>query len=447
MSVRKLQSIALAFLCLATFSRTQDKPQVFIRPSPQEEIILAVPDVQPQNPERAAELTDAIRTLNQVLWDDLKFAGYFTMAGKSFYPPRPIMRPEDLDYDAWSTLPFKISFLSTGNLDLVGGILRAEFRLFDMKQRTMSFGQRISGDTDQVRSIAHRWADEIVYRLTAGASRGIASTKIVYSSRRGGAKEIYVMDYDGYDQQAFTRNGSINLFPVWSPDNSKLAFVSYRTGKPEINIHSYIDGSRLPFPMFNTLASTPAISPDGTQVAFALRTPRGDTDLFISKLDGSERRNITNHPAIDTSPTWSPSGKQLAFISDREGAAGQVFICDADGANMRRIVKEGGDADSPSWSPDGRLIAFHWKPHLAESYDIYIAAVSSGMINQLTTNGGSNVNPSWAPDSRHIAFESDRSGSKQIYIMLVGGNVADTRMITNQGNNTSPAWGGYVRKD
>jgi len=447
MSARKTQLIVLALLSLAPLSLPQDKPQVYIRPSPQEEIILALPDIQPLNSDRAAELADPLRTLNQVLWDDLKFAGYFTMAGKGFYPKQPIVRPEDLNYDAWSTLPFKISYLGAGTLDVVGGILRAEFRLFDMKQRTMGFGQRISGDTDQVRSIAHRWADELVYRLTAGASRGIASTKIVYSSRRGGGKEIYTMDYDGHGQQVFTRNGSNNLFPVWSADNSKVAFVSYRTGKPEINVHSYVDGSRLPFPMFNSLASTPAFSPDGTQLAFALRSPRGDSDIYISKLDGSDRRNLTNHPAIDTSPVWSPSGKQLAFVSDREGAAGQVFICDADGANVRRIVKEGGDADSPSWSPDGRLIAFHWKPHLAERYDIYIASVSSGMINQLTSDGGSNEGPSWAPDGRHIAFQSNRSGTWQIYIMLLGGNAADIRMVTNQGNNTSPAWGGYVRKD
>jgi len=447
MSLRRTYLVALAFLVLVPVVRTQDKPQVVIRPSPNEEIILALPDIQAQNPERAAELSDAIRTLNQVLWDDLKFAGYFTLAGKSFYPPQPIIRPEDLKYDAWSTLPFKVSFLSSGTVDLVGGILRAEFRLFDMKQHTMAFGQRISGDSDQVRSIAHRWADELVYWLTAGASRGIASTKIAYTSRRGDAKEVYVMDYDGNDQQAFTHNGSLNLFPVWSQDNSKLSFASLRTRKWEINVYSYVDGSRLPFPIFNTFASTPAFSPDGGHLAFALRTSRGDTDIFVSRLDGSERQDITNSSSIDSSPVWSPSGKQIAFISDREGAAGQVFICDADGANVRRIVKEGGDADSPSWSPDGRWLAFHWKPHMAERYDIYIAEVSSGQIRQLTSGSGSNVGPSWAPDSRHITFESDRNGTKQIYIMLVGGDESTVRMVTSQGSNTSPAWGGYVRKD
>ncbi len=250
------------------------------------------------------------------------------------------------------------------------------------------------------------------------------------------------MDYDGHNAQAFTHNNSLNLFPNWAPDNSKLAFVSFRTGKPEINIYSYTDGSRLAFPMFNSFASTPAISPDGTQIAFALRSPRGDTDIYVSKLDGSERRNITNNPAIDTSPTWSPSGKQIAFAS---GLPSQICICDVDGANLRRIVKEGGDADSPAWSPDGRWIAFQWKPHLATNYDLFMVEVSSGRIYQLTSNSGSNENPSWAPDGRHIAFQSDRTGSNQIYIMLIDGS--EVRMVTSQGNNTSPAWSGYFRRE
>jgi len=424
----------------------QELPPVTIRPRPSEEIILAVADVQPVGQDRAAGISEAIKTFNQVLWDDLSFSGFFTMAGKSFYPPQPIVRPEELNYDAWDGLPFKISYLTAGTVESSGGSLKFELRVFDMKQRTQAGGgQRITGDPDQVRAMAHRWADEIVYRLTAGASQGIASTKIAYSSRRGNAKEIYVMDYDGYNPQAFTHNGTNNLFPNWAPDNSKLAFLSFRTGKPEINIYSFTDGSRIPFPMFNTFTNAPAISPDGTEVVFSLRTPRGDADLFISKLDGSDRRNITNNPAIDTSPTWSPSGRQIAFASDRGGSASQIFICDVDGGNLRRIVKEGGDADSPSWSPDGKWIAFHWKPRMSTGYDIFVAEASSGRTRQLTTSSGSNESPSWSPDGRHIAFQSNRTGSTQIHIMLLDGS--ELRMITKQGNNTSPAWSGYFRKE
>ena len=444
MLVRQLLCSALALAGLASFTAPQDRPQIVIRPPAQEEIILAVPDVQPRLPEQSADLADSLRTFNQVLWDDLKFSGYFTMAGRSFYPPKPIVQPEDIDYDAWAVLPFRVSFLAAGSLERAGGTLRAELRIFDMKQRTMSFGQRISGDPGQARMIAHRWADEVVYKLTAGASRGIASTKIAYTSRSGNAKEIYIMDYDGNDPRAFTRNGSTNLFPSWAPDNSKIAFTSLRTGKPEINIYSYIDGSRLPFPMFNTYANTPVIAPDGEHVVFGLRNPRGDSDLYVSKLDGSDRRDITNNPAIDGSPTWSPSGKQMAFGSDREGS-NQIYICDADGANVRRIVTEGGDADAPTWSPDGRWIAFHWRPRYGDNYDIFVAEAGSGKLWQVTSNSGSNESPTWAPDSRHLAFQSNRSGSFQIYIALADGT--EVRIVTAQGVNTGPAWSAYFRRE
>jgi TolB protein len=444
MSSKTVLSALLVFAAALPFLYTQDTPPIMIRPRASEEIILAVVDAQPAVASKSAEVADALKTFNQVLWDDLAFSGFFNLASKSYYPLQPVVRPEDVNYDQWSTLPFKTSFMTAGTLELKNGILQAEVRIFDMKQRSVMFGTDFRANADQVRYIAHKWADEIVYKLTAGASRGIASTKIAYVSRKGNAKEIHLMDYDGYNQSAFTHNGALNLFPNWAPDNSRLAFTSARTRKWEINIYSYTDGSRLDFPIFNSFASTPAISPDGNEVAFALRTPRGDADIFISRLDGSNRRNITNNPALDTSPTWSPSGKQIAYASGSEGSGSQIFICDTDGANVRRIVKEGGDADSPSWSPDGRWIAFHWKPRLSTRYDLFVAEAASMRIRQLTSNGGSNENPSWAPDGRHLVFESNRSGSKQVYIMLL--DDSEPRMVTKQGNNTNPSWSSYFRK-
>jgi TolB protein len=440
----KILTFALLLFSTALPSLCTPQQVPVLHPRPEEVPILAVADVQPASPEKAAELSEPLKTFNQVLWDDLSFSGFFTMAGKSFYPPRPVS-PENMNYDAWNGLAFKVTYLTAGTMDSFGGALHAKLHVFDMKSRSESFGLEVSGDQDQIRAMVHRWADEIVYRLTAGASKGIASTKIAYVSRKGNAKEIYVMDYDGYNAHEFTHNGSLNLFPNWAPDNSKLAFASYRP-HPEINIYSYLDGSRIPFPIFNSLAYAPAISPDGTEIAFALRTPRGDTDIFISKLDGSGQRDITDNPAIESSPTWAPSGRQIAFVSDRrQPGISQIYICDADGSNVRGIIKEGGDADSPAWSPDGKWIAFHWKPRLSTTYDIFIADVASGRITQLTGDNGSNEYPSWAPDGRHLAFQSNRTGAIQLYIMLL--DSSELRMITKQGNNTSPAWSGYFQRE
>ncbi|MDR0309989.1 MAG: hypothetical protein LBJ21_00220 [Acidobacteriota bacterium] len=450
MTAKKLLFVLLAVLAIQTSLRPQDNSRISLFPRASEDVILALANVQPIVP-GSTELNGAATVFNQILWDDLEFAGVFTLAGRSFYPDKPIRRPEvDIDYDAWNELPFKINFIVTGNISpFQDGRLRMELGVYDIRQRKQAFSRAYTGDINQTRTMAHRWADEIVHQLTAGASRGIADTKIAYVSQKGKAREIHIMDYDGYNPTQFTNNGSLNLFPSWSADNSKLAFVSYRPS-PEVVIYSILDGLRLPFPMFNTLASTPAISPSGQEIAFSMRTAGGGSNIFISPLDGSRLRSLTNNntaTAIETTPTWSPSGRQIAYIS---GMPGQIFIRDIDGSNQRRIIREGGDSDGVTWSPDGRWLAFHWKPRRSSSYDIFVADSASGIIRQITSGNSSNESPSWAPDSRHLAFQSNRSGSWQIYIMRLDGidskDGKGVRQITTQGINRSPAWSGYYNK-
>ena len=71
----------------------------------------------------------------------------------------------------------------------------------------------------QVRKYAHQFADEIVNKLSGGAS-SITSTQIAFISARTGNKELWIMDYDGSNQHALTSLGSISLTPRWSPDAS-----------------------------------------------------------------------------------------------------------------------------------------------------------------------------------------------------------------------------------
>ena len=444
MPVKTLLFILLAVLAMQSSLLPQSASKITLFPRASEELILAVADIQPVIPGQA-DMNGVANVLNQVLWDDLTFAGgSITIASRSFYPNKPIVRPEiDIDYDAWGELPFKVSFLSVGSITpLQGGMFRMDVGIYDMRQRRQSFGRTYTGNINQTRALAHRWADEIVYQLTAGASRGIASTKIAYVSRRGRAQEIFLMDYDGYNPTQFTNTGNLNLFPNWAPDNSKLAFVSYRPN-PEVVIYSTIDGSRQPFTMYNTLASTPAISPNGKEIAFTLRTPGGNHNIHITALDDPTRlRNLTNSNEMETTPTWAPNGRQIAYIS---GMPGQVFIRDVDGSNLRQINRAGGDSDGVTWSPDGRLLAFHWKPRQSTNYDIFVAEAATGSVYQLTSGNGSNESPTWAPDSRHLAFQSNRSGRFQIYMIRLDSTDArtDVRQITREGVNTSPAWSGY----
>ncbi|HSB44380.1 MAG TPA: hypothetical protein VLD60_05160, partial [Nitrospira sp.] len=87
-------------------------------------------------------------------------------------------------------------------------------------------GKRYAGSPSVVRLMAHRFADELVFRYTG--EPGIARTKIAYVSAQGSARELFVMDYDGYDARQLTADGFLNLMPRWSPDRRFLVFTAYR---------------------------------------------------------------------------------------------------------------------------------------------------------------------------------------------------------------------------
>lgn len=434
--------VVAAMLTLAALGLgSQEQPQFVIRPLPAPETVLAVADFQPLG--ASGELSEALKTFNQVLWEDLRYSGFFKLASKSFYPVQTPTRPHEVDYAQWQVATIDADFLVIGSMRADGALYEVEAYVLDVKRRAQAFGRRVRGGA---REAAHRLADAIVFNLTAGASRGIASTKIAFSRRERYGREIFLMDYDGHNQRPLTQYRSVSYLPDWSPDNSKLAFITRRFGGfPELTIVSTLDGTRLRFPNFNTLASSPSFSPDGSRIAFAMRNPStGFTDIYVANLDGSNRINLTSSRSLNTSPTWSPSGRQIAFVSDRTGTP-QLYIVDSDGANLRRVLSEKGFADSPDWSPDGRFIAFSWRPEKQPNFDIYLLEVASQRIFQLTSGSGSNESPSWAPDSRHLAFQSNRNGKFQIFTMFADGS--EQRQLTSGAESTTPAWSKYYNAD
>ncbi|NJL16908.1 MAG: hypothetical protein HC938_06610 [Nitrospira sp.] len=66
-------------------------------------------------------------------------------------------------------------------------------------------GKRYAGSTSVIRLMAHRFADELVFRYTG--EPGIARTKIAYVSQQGSGREIFVMDYDGFESRQITADG------------------------------------------------------------------------------------------------------------------------------------------------------------------------------------------------------------------------------------------------
>ena len=294
------------------------------------------------------------KLLASVAGKDLTFSGLFSVvAATGSIPPNDAAALKE----AWAAFAAAGAHAGVhGLLALRGEQLEVEMRLYDLTspEHRLIAARKFRGTLAQARRVAHRIADEIVLQFTG--EPGVADTKIAYVLGPRGAKELYIADYDGAGATPVTRNGSINLMPVWSPDARSLAFTSYVQGYPDL--YRVFPFERRPLQTLAAFAginSAPAWSPDGRSLAMTL-SKDGNPEIYVLNVATGALRRLTRHAGIDTDPTWSPTGRQIAFVSDRTGAP-HVFVMDTDGANVRQLTA-GGFQTQARWSPKGDTIVY-----------------------------------------------------------------------------------------
>jgi TolB protein len=296
-------------------------------------------------------------------------------------------------------------------------------------------GKRYVGSKALLRQMTHRVADELVARYTG--EPGIARTRIAYVSEQKGARELYVMDYDGHGSRQITTDGFLNLTPQWSPDRKFLVFTSYQSRtRQNIEIVDLSTGKRSPLVSLAGLNITPALSPDGTKLAFAT-SQDGNSEIYTMDMQTKALQRLTVHSAGDLSPSWAPTGKELVFTSDRGGGP-QIYLMSADGSNVRRLTFDGDYNAAPAWSPRGNWIAYVCRSE-QRVYKICLISPDGQKRAQVTMGQGIDDSPSWSPDGRHLAFSSTSGGKTHIY--MVNSDGKELEQLTFSGShNSMPAW-------
>jgi TolB protein len=389
--------------------------------------------------------TPALKTaFDFTLYGDLAGAGIFDLVSKSLAPQAAPGLPSEIILDQWSSAPASAAMVAFGSLSVAKGRLIVYGWLDDArnKQNPQVLAKQYNEEAslDAARSVAHRFADEIILRL--GGINGIAETKIYFVSSRSGSKEIWAMDYDGQNQHQVTHLGTVSLSPRISPDNSRIAFASLGREGWAIRMYSLEINRLVSFPagVASGLNQSPAWSGDGTKIAFS-SSRSGGSEIWVADAGGANLRRLTNFAGPDASPTWNPrTGEQLAWVSGRTGLP-QIYTMNADGAEVQRLT-DSGYAISPAWSPSGLFLTFSWNrkygPGAPGGQDIYVMDLASKRWLQLTHDAGSNDFPSWAPDGRHIVFERSVGKRVDLWSMLADGT--EQRQLTQSGNNFMPNW-------
>jgi Tol biopolymer transport system component len=167
--------------------------------------------------------------------------------------------------------------------------------------------------------------------------------------------DILTMAADGSDVRRLTDDPALDLFPVYSPDGSKIAFTSDRAGT---------------------------------------------VDIWVMDADGSNLVQLTqfeNDSLDDYHPTWSPDGEQIAFVRGKvpPGADGKLWVIDADGSNGH-VLLDTPLVFFPRWSSDGTRIAFvtgDWPEVRVGVLDLATGTVTDVVAGNL---------PQWSPDSTRL---------------------------------------------
>lgn len=251
----------------------------------------------------------------------------------------------------------------------------------------------------------------------------------------GGRKDVY--------GGSWSPNGKYYFFSSWDGERWSLSAVSEaHHGQKKVGVSQ-------PYPLtFGPMSiGLPAISNDGKRLYAVAKEPHGELSVYDSKarkfvpylggisicyvdfsrdgqwiayvsypegtlwrsrIDGSERRQLTVPPVGVMNPRWSPDRKLILFTDTSNGdrhkvtydRASRVYVVSADGGGSELLLA--GHFSDPTWSSDGSSIAYSYGTATTQAgSEVRILDLQT---RKSTTVPGSESmwSPRWSPDGKYL---------------------------------------------
>jgi len=159
---------------------------------------------------------------------------------------------------------------------------------------------------------------------------------------------LWLFDTATGKRTMLTREEGIQYQPAWSPDGSKIVY----SGGPgphgkEIFVIKVDDSEKKQLTKNQSNEFTPSWSPDGTEIAFS-SNQTGDFEIWVMSADGVDPKQLTDSPGLDTRPVFSPDGQKIAFASNRSGRL-EIWVMDSDGTNLYQWKGQEAPTCDPFW--------------------------------------------------------------------------------------------------
>jgi serine/threonine protein kinase/Tol biopolymer transport system component len=139
-------------------------------------------------------------------------------------------------------------------------------------------------------------------------------------------------------------------------------------------------------------------SRDGEWVAY--NDYAGDT-VWRSKVDGTQKLQLTFPPMQAYLPRWSPDGTQIAFFGHPPGEPSHLYVIPTAGGLPELIYRSGTNLADPNWSPDGQSLVFGDNALSNQGSAIYMLDLKVRHASKLPGSDGL-FSPRWSPNGRYL---------------------------------------------
>jgi Tol biopolymer transport system component/DNA-binding winged helix-turn-helix (wHTH) protein len=143
-----------------------------------------------------------------------------------------------------------------------------------------------------------------------------------------------------------------------------------------------------------------------------------DRILWRSRIDGTDRLQLTAPPVQATMPRWSPDGKRVAYFDAAPGKPWKVYLISAEGGEPEPLLNEPRNQMDPNWSLDGNSLVFSYFPIFdgvpPEKLGIYMIDLKTRNVKKLPGSDGMWA-PRWSSDGSHLVARPADSQSLMLF--------------------------------
>ena len=190
--------------------------------------------------------------------------------------------------------------------------------------------------------------------------------------------------------------GPLELYAPVSSRNGKELYAIGADARGELSIYDARSRKFLPF-LKGIPACMVTFSPDHQWVAYVSYP---DGNLWKSRIDGSEKMQLTFPPMGVLSPRWSPDGRFIVFLDVYGSEFHSIYLVSSQGGQPRVLLSGPFNLEDPTWSADSRYIAYAgiWN----SVHEIRVLDLNT--MNSAKVSGSEGLfSPRWSPDGKFIA--------------------------------------------